>query len=57
MGWAGHRRGEKRRVNKILVGKSMENRSDIRGIVEKMGSEWILGTLVRGFRVDSIGSV
>jgi hypothetical protein len=32
-------------------------RSEVRGIDEKMGSKWILGRFVRGFRMDSTGSV
>jgi hypothetical protein len=48
--------GGERKVYKVLVGKPEKDHSEDRGIEGRMGSEWILGRLVGGCRVDSVGS-
>jgi hypothetical protein len=57
--WAGHvaRKGEERKLYKVLGGKARRKRPLRRPIVDgKMGSEWILGRLAWGCVLDSTGS-
>jgi hypothetical protein len=57
MRWAGHvaRMAEERKVFRVLVGKPERDHSEGRGVDGRMGSEWILGRLAGGCRVDPVG--
>jgi hypothetical protein len=57
--WAGHvaRMGEEIKLYTVWVGSPKERDHSIdRGVNRRIGSEWILGRLVGGCGVDSIGS-
>jgi hypothetical protein len=46
-----------RNVYRVLMGKpDGKNHLEDQGVDGRMGSEWILGRLARGVRLDSVGS-